>query len=161
MDHSGDIMENAVSFQSSLQRFDKKAGAFYMIVPDEVAIRFVSGRKPERVRCRLNDSVDFQCAIRPMSDGRFYINLATGIRQKAKIKLGDNLTALVVKDDSEYGRDMPEELTVLLEQDREGNQLFQQLPGSHQRGIIHYVASAKSVQVRIDRALKMINRLKV
>ncbi|TDE08389.1 YdeI/OmpD-associated family protein [Dyadobacter psychrotolerans] len=154
-------MENAVSFHSVLERFAKKGGEFYMIVPDEVARQFVTGRKPGRVRCRLNDQIDFQCAIRPMATGAFYINLANEIRKKAKIVLSDKLSATVVKDDSEYGRDMPIELTELLEQDPEGFELFQNLLASHQRGIIHYVDSAKSVQLRIDRAVKMINRLKI
>ena len=154
-------MQNPVSFNSHLERFDKKGGEFYMLVPDEVAMQFVTGRKPERVRCRLNNTVDFQCAIRPMANGSFYINLATDIRRKAGIVLGDKLSASVVKDDSEYGRDMPDELTELLAQDPLGNELFQKLLASHQRGIIHYVDSAKSVQVRVDRAVKMINRLKV
>ena len=55
-------MENPVSFNSYLERFDKKGGEFYMIVPDEVAMQFVTGRKPERMRCRLNNTVDFQFA---------------------------------------------------------------------------------------------------
>ena len=132
-----------------------------MLVPDEIAMQFVTGRKPVRIRCRLNDSVNFQCAIRPMGGGGFYINVGTPIRQEAKIVFGQKLFVAIQKDDSEYGRDLPEELQELLAMDDEGNRLFQALLPSHQRGIIHYVAGAKSIQVRIDRAIMMINRLKV
>ncbi|MCF0062704.1 YdeI/OmpD-associated family protein [Dyadobacter chenwenxiniae] len=154
-------MEDVVRFESTLDRLPGKGGEFYMIVPDEVAMQFVQGRKPARVRCLLNDKVDFQCAIRPKGGGGFYINIGTPLRQEGKFVLGQKLHAEIRKDESEFGRDMPEELYELLEMDEEGKRLFHESLPSRQRGIIYYVAGAKSVQVRVDRAIMMINRLKV
>lgn len=154
-------MENVVRFESILDRLPRKGGEFYMLVPDEVAMQFVEGRKPARVRCLLNGKVDFQCAIRPKGGGGFYINIGTPLRQEGKFILGQKLHAEVRKDESEFGRDVPEELQELLEMDEEGKRLFYDSLPSHQRAIIYYVAGAKSVQVRIDRAIMMINRLKV
>ncbi|MCF0042043.1 YdeI/OmpD-associated family protein [Dyadobacter fanqingshengii] len=154
-------MEDVVRFESTLDRLPRKGGEFYMIVPDEVAVQFVEGRKPARVRCLLNDKVDFQCAIRPKGEGGFYINIGTPLRQEGKFVLGQKLHVQIRKDESEFGRDMPEELQELLELDEEGKRLFYESLPSHQRAIIYYVAGAKSVQVRIDRAIMMINRLKV
>ncbi|MCF2504712.1 DUF1905 domain-containing protein [Dyadobacter sp. CY107] len=154
-------MEDVVRFESILDRLPRKGGEFYMIVPDEIAMQFVEGRKPARVRCLLNDKVDFQCAIRPKGGGGFYINIGTPLRQEGKFVLGQKLHAQIRKDESEFGRDVPEELQELLELDEEGKRLFYESLPSHQRAIIYYVAGAKSVQVRIDRAIMMINRLKV
>ena len=131
-----------------------------MMVPDEVAERFVQGRKPARVRCVINGAVHFQCAIRPKGGGGFYINVATPLRQQGKFVLGQKLYATVRKDDSEYGRDMPEELQELLAQDEDAKRLFENAKPVNQRAVIHYIASAKSVQVRIDRAIMMTDRLK-
>ncbi|WP_031529921.1 YdeI/OmpD-associated family protein [Dyadobacter crusticola] len=153
-------MPDFVHFESVLDRLPKKGGEFYMIVPDEVALQFVEGRKPARIRCLLNGQIEFQCAVRPKGGGGFYINIGTPIRQEAKLQLGQPLFAKIWKDESEFGRDIPEELAELLEMDPEGKKAFyDQLP-SHQRGMIYYIAGAKSMQVRIDRAIKMINRLK-
>jgi hypothetical protein len=154
-------LEEPVHFESQLERLPKKGGEFYMVVPDEIASLFIEGRRPARVRCRLNDRFDFQCAIRPRGGGGFYINVASQIRQAGRFALGQKLVAVIQKDDSEYGRDMPEELTELLEMDDEGSRLFQALLPSYQRNIIHYVSGARSVQIRIDRAIMMINRLKM
>lgn len=162
-DHFGNketTLAQVIHFESRIERFDRKGGEYFMVVPDEVAAIFVSGRKPERIRCRINDQVDFQCAIRPRAAAGFYINVATAIRQAGRLVLGQTVKVAVQKDDSIYGRDMPEELTELLSQDDEGNRLFHEILPSKQRGIIHYIASAKSVQVRVDRAVMMINRLK-
>lgn len=154
-------MTEAVHFDSLLERFPDKGGYYYMAVPDEVAGQFVEGRKPVRIVCVLNAHTEFQCAIRPKGDGSFYINVATVLRTRARIRLGDKIHASIRKDESTYGRDMPEELTELLAIDEEGNKLFHALVPSHQRGIIHYIASSSVVQTRIDRAIKMIDRLKV
>ena len=153
-------MDNEVYFEATLDRLPKKGGEFYIMVPDEIAAVFVEGRKPARVRCLLNGAVDFQCAIRPKGGGGFYINIGTPIRQEGKFVLGQKLSAQLREDDSEFGRDVPEELQELLEIDEEGKRLFYESLPSHQRGIIYYVAGAKSVQVRVDRAIMMINRLK-
>ncbi|OJV15897.1 MAG: hypothetical protein BGO21_30460 [Dyadobacter sp. 50-39] len=153
-------MEEKVHFETILERLPKKGGEFYMMVPDEVAERFVQGRKPARVRCAINGIVHFQCAIRPKGGGGFYINVATPLRQQGKFVLGQKLQATVRKDDSEYGRDMPEELQELLAQDEDAKRLFENAKPVNQRAIIHYIASAKSVQVRIDRAIMMTDRLK-
>ena len=154
-------MEHVIHFESRLDRLPKKGGEFYIIVPDEIAAQFVEGRKPARVRCVINNNVDFQCAIRPRGGGGFYINIGTPLRQQGKFVLGQILHAEIRKDESEFGRDMPEELRELLEMDEEGKRLFYDSLPNHQRGIIYYVAGAKSVQLRIDRAIMMINRMKV
>ncbi len=153
-------MEDQVYFDSILTRFEKANREYYIAVPDEVAAIFVTGRKPVRMRCIINDTVKFQCAIRPIAYGGFYINVSASLRQEGQLVLGQKVSVAVIKDDSEYGRDIPEELLELLSQDEEGRRCFENILPSNQRGIIHYVASAKSVQVRVDRALKMINRLK-
>lgn len=153
-------MEDEIHFESFLERLPKKGGEFYMMVPDDVAAQFVEGRKPARVRCVLNGHVNFQCAIRPKGGGGFYINVGTPLRQEGKLVLGQKLHAAIRKDDSEYGRDMPEELQELLMQDEEANRLFESAKPVNQRAIIYYVAGAKSIQVRIDRAIVMVDRLK-
>jgi hypothetical protein len=153
-------LEESVTFETVVDRFKEKGGAYYIAVPDEVAALFVTGRKPERVRCTLNGMVTFQCALRPVANAGFYINAATPIRKQAHVVLGQKVYVSIQKDNSTYGRDMPEELNELLLQDEEGNKLFHRIIPSKQRGIIHYIASARSAQVRVDRAVMMINRLK-
>ena len=154
-------MADSVQFESILERMPGKGGLFYMPVPQEAALQFMPDRKPVRVVCMLNNSVEFQCAIRPKGDGGFFINVGPSIRAEAKLALGCKLFVKIWPDESTYGRDLPEELSELLAIDPEGNRLFHQLLPGLQRGIIHYVASSRIVQTRIDRAIKMIDRLKI
>ncbi len=148
-----------VHFTAILDRFPGKGGLYYIDVPDSVAKKFTS-TKPVRMLCTLDDKVEFHCAIRPKGGGAFYINVAATLRAKAKLNLEQKIAVSVRPDKSEYGRKMPKELKELMGQDEKGNKLFHELIPSKQRGIIHYVDSAKSIGKRIERALMMINRLK-
>lgn len=76
-------MEDFVHFESQLDRFPKKGGEFFMLVRDEIAIQFVTGRKPERIRCTINGTVNFQRTIRPKEGGE----ISMGIRFIAKSRL--------------------------------------------------------------------------
>ncbi|GAB3274579.1 hypothetical protein GCM10027347_47560 [Larkinella harenae] len=149
-----------VHFEAVLERFEQRDRTHYIDVPDEVVRQFMQ-TKPVRMMCLLNDSIEFHCALRPKGDGSFFISIGTPIRQQGKLRLGDTLRAAIWKDESEYGRKMPEELTELFAIDEEGSRLFHALTPNQQRGIIYYVDGAKTPQVRVDRAIMMINRLKV
>lgn len=151
--------KSSVSFTAVLDRFLGKGGMHYIDVPDAVAKQFTT-TKAVRMLCLLNNVLVFHCAIRPKGGGAFYINIGTPIRAKAKLKLGQKITAAVRPDESEYGREMPQELKELLAQDEEGNQRFNALNPCKQRGIIYYVDGAKSLDKRIERATMMITRLK-
>lgn len=56
---------------------------------------------------------------------------------------------------------MPEELEALLEQDELGKIRFDKLTKGKQRNMIYYVSQPKSEQVRIDRAITLIEKLKI
>ena len=70
-------------------------------------------------------------------------------------------TVELVPDESEFGMPVPEELDELFAQDEEGFRRFCGLSPGKQRNIIHFVSSVKNSQSRIDRALKLINNLKL
>jgi uncharacterized protein YdeI (YjbR/CyaY-like superfamily) len=76
------------------------------------------------------------------------------------VKNKDIVEVELKKDSSKYGMEVPEELKELLLQDSEGNRRFNLLPPGKQRYIIYYVAGVKSTQLRINRAIRLIENLK-
>lgn len=150
---------DAVRFDAVIERFTNAIGAHYIGVPDEVVQQFTQ-KSAVRVMCLLNGTVEFHCALRPKGDGSFMISIGTPIRQQLKVRMGDSVKAVIWKDESEYGRKMPEELQELLAIDEEGNRHFQALTPGKQRSIMYYIDGARNVQVRVDRAIMMIDRLK-
>jgi uncharacterized protein YdeI (YjbR/CyaY-like superfamily) len=76
------------------------------------------------------------------------------------LRMGEEATVALEPDHSTYGAEVPEELTELLRQDEEGHERFHVLSPGKQRYIIHYVGAVKSSQLRIDRAIRLIENLK-
>ena len=159
-----------VKFDAVIERLPKKGSMHVINVPESVYSKF-SDRKTVRIFCTLSPlslergaggegEIKYACALRPNGEGGFFINVATPILNKAKLKVGQKIKVSIKKDDTEYGHTVPEELTELLAQDKEGKQYWDQVPNSAQRSMIYYIAQAKSIEKRIERSLLFINRLK-
>lgn len=105
--------------------------------------------------------ITWPCAIMPINKGDGYIIVNKTNAKKLAIRDGDTLNFELDEDSSEYGMPMPEELQVLLDQDEYGKQRFDELTKGKQRNIIYFVSQSKSSQVRIDRAIQLIEKLKL
>ena len=63
-------------------------------------------------------------------------------------------------DNTDYQFAIPQELEEVLNTDDEANQIFNSLTEGNQRGLMYLVSQVKSVDKRIERALKISERLK-
>lgn len=113
-----------------------------------------------RLLCSVNGFPEFHCGLVAHGDGCGYISINKKRMKDFNIDLGDEVSLELRHDGSKYGMEMPEELEALLEQDHQGALLFEALSDGKKRYIIHYVASVKSSQLKIDRAIMLINNLK-
>lgn len=114
----------------------------------------------QRVLCSINSNEFFQAGMMALGQGRAYITINNKRMKLYKIKNGDAIDVALKKDTSEFGVPMPDELKEVLLQDDDGNKRFELLAKSKQRYIINYVNTVKSPQLRIERAIKLINNLK-
>ena len=115
--------------------------------------------KMSRILCEIN-GFEFPCALRPSEGGDFYISLSREKSKKSKVIEGSQLRATLRMDESEFGFPMPEELTEVLSQDPEGKIVFDAMKPGHRRGYLHYISSAKSVEVRIKRSFQIVEKVK-
>jgi hypothetical protein len=152
-------INSEISFISEIQRFEGIRG-HYISIPTEYT-PLLSKAENLRLTCSINQGEPFHCSPRPKGDGTLYISLGAEVRRKGKLAAGVKVTAVLHRDESVYGRPMPEELRELLEIDPEGKRLFHQLNPGGQRGILYYIQQSPKTQTRIDRAIKMIDRLKI
>ena len=140
-----------------LEKFD--SGMHYIMLDEKTVQQFTTGGN-YRVICRLNDQVDIHCAILPKKEGGHFITIGSTICKKLKIKEGSRLTAKFLVDDSTYQFEMPEELKEVLNLDIEADKIFHSLSEGNQRGLIYLVLQVKTIDKRIERALKIVDRLK-
>lgn len=148
-----------IEFTAILDNFNSKLWGHHLTVPAAIAQIFLDeGRR--RVVCRLNDTVEFQCALMPKGDGNCFININKKLRDKLGLKLGMPVHASLRPDESEYGLPMPEELQELLRQDEAGDALFHALTPGKQRSLLYIAGSPKTSDTRLRRALAIVEHLK-
>jgi hypothetical protein len=140
-----------------LERFDN--GMHYILL-DKKTSSALSKYKSKRVICELNNELSFHCAIMPKKEGGYYINIGAAICKKLKIGKGSRVTATFSEDHSTYQFEFPEEFQEVLQSDPDAEKIFHSLTMGNQRGLIYLVTQVKSVDKRIERSLKIADRIK-
>lgn len=150
---------NDIAFTAVLVRSENKLWGCHFEVPAGI-VRQLSDGGSRRVRCRLNDQAEYQCAMLPHGNGTFVITVNKTLRDKLGLTYGSEVRAALRKDDSRYGLPMPEEFSELLAQDREGSKLFHALTPGKQRTLLYIVNGPKQQDKRIAHSLVVIRHLK-
>lgn len=140
-----------------LKKFD--SGMHYIML-DTKTVSTLTKDNNKRAVCRLNDQVEFHCAIMPKKEGGHFINIGLTICKKLKIEEGSRVSASFSFDKTQYQFEMPEELREVLETDQEAHKIFHSLTEGNQRGLIYLVTQVKSSDKKIERAFKIVERIK-
>ncbi len=148
-----------MEFTARLENFNSRLWTFHIKVPKLVATHFME-QGDKRVVATLNDILTFQCAIMPAGDGVYFINVNKKIRDQLKLKEGSKIKVQLKKDESDYGLPFPDELKELLNQDEAGYRLFHALTPGKQRNMIYAASQVKNTDLRIHRALVILEHLK-
>lgn len=125
-------------------------------IPVSIIRKLPTGRV--RVEGTLNQ-IPFNLAIQSKKNGPKYLSVSQAMRKSANVKPGDQVKVsfILVNPDK---LDLPEEMEAVLAQDDEGAKKWNRLTVGLQRSLVHYINSAKNVDVRIERALFLINKVK-
>ena len=146
-----------ISFTSYLD-YLPKLKLTHITVPADIVDKV--GGIGTRLMVSINGNEPFHGGMVAKGEGTAYITVNKARQKKWGLNENEELTITIELDHSKYGVPVPEEFEALLEQDREGAKLFEQLNPSQQRYIINYVNGVKSSQKKIDRAILLINNLK-
>ena len=145
-----------VRFNAFVDNFDPKGAYHFINVPDEIALS-LTDKFPFRAVCTIRNHT-FHCGIVKHGIDGFVIQMGKQTMKKAQIIKGESIEIKLIRDTSEYGYEMPEEMRELLLQDEEGNKNWEALNPGTKRSILYYVCGAKSSEVRIKRAMQMLER---
>lgn len=114
----------------------------------------------KRIRCTINQSYTFQCALIHLGNGDYFVNIIKEIRSKLNIDKGDSIEVEIEKDESEYGLPLPDELKAAWDLDADACTVFHSLTKGKQRALIYIIAKLKSSEKRIQKYLVMLEYLK-
>lgn len=150
----------SIQFDTTIRNFSGDMLTIYFVVPEEL-VKTLTKDGANRFICTINGMYEHPCALHRSDDIGHYIYLSKRVRKELEVEPGDTLHCEIREDTSEYGMPMPEELSELFEIDPEGKRAFDTLTPGRQRGLIHYIGSAKRVDTRIQRALTIVDNLKL
>lgn len=150
---------SVISYATTIRRLEHLVGMHYLEVPREV-VQQLGGKFNFRVQCTVNGVLTFQGGLVALGQGDAYISINNKRLKQLGVKHGDKVMVALEEDKSQYGMPVPEELAELLQQDDVGRERFDLLTPGRQRYIIHYVSAVKSSQLRVDRAILLIENLK-
>jgi Domain of unknown function (DUF1905)/Bacteriocin-protection, YdeI or OmpD-Associated len=146
-------------FEGQLTLLSTQVWGCGIFIPIEISTSLIEqGHK--RVVCTLNNVSTYQCALMPRGDHEYFINVNKELQRKLKINPGDTLSIDLKPDTSEYGLPMPEELGELLKQDADGDSVFHGLTLGKQRTLLHLIGKPKSSEIRLRKAITIIEYLK-
>jgi bifunctional DNA-binding transcriptional regulator/antitoxin component of YhaV-PrlF toxin-antitoxin module len=115
----------------------------------------------KRVLCIINKTITLHAAIIRTKEGMHYIMIASKYLKQLKIKPGSMVDAVIKKDESELQFHIPEEFNEVFATDPEAEKIFNTLTDGNKRGLISLVNMVKSSDKKIERALKIAERLKL
>ncbi len=148
-----------VQYKTRIGLLSHLINTHYIDVPHEM-VQGLGGKINQRVWCTLNKLITFQAGLVALGKGCAYVSINNQRMKASGLKLGDEVEVTLKKDESKYGVEVPIEFTEVLQQDVEGERKFSQLSLSKQRYILQKIISIKSSQLRIDKAIKIIDMLK-
>ena len=148
-----------VIFETQISLLLHLIGMRYLYI-SPARVQALGGKFSMRLLCTVNSQITFQCGLVSLGEGAAYISINQKRMKQLGVEVGDTVTVKLEKDESEYGVEVPEELTELFAQDDEGFERFKFLPAGKQRYILNHVSSVKDSQKRIERAVLLITNLK-
>ena len=148
-----------MTFNAKIHKIDSNVWTYVIHVPIDISDKIIA-QKTKRVVCDINKLFSIQCALMPYGDGTYFINMNKEIRTKIAKSGLEELTISLSVDDSEYGMPFPEEFKELLELDNEGSEHFHNLTKGKQRNLIHLIGKPKSSDIRIRKAITVVDYLK-
>jgi Bacteriocin-protection, YdeI or OmpD-Associated/Domain of unknown function (DUF1905) len=138
----------------------KFSNGMHYILPDVKIVSRLTKNGNKRAICKLNDTVEFHCAFMSKKEGGHFIIIGSALCKKLKIKPGSEVTAAFSADEREYQFEMPEELKEVLDTDPAAHKIFHSLTKGNQRGLMYLVTLVKSSDKKIERALKIAEKIK-
>ena len=146
-------------FVATLFKMSSTVWSIGFMVPNEVVAKYKGGGT-KRVVCTLNETETYQCALMPNGNDEYFINVNAELQKKLGLKPGDEVGVAVKPDESKYGLPMPEELQAIFDIDPDGDRIFHDLTPGKQRTLLHLVGKPKSGEVRIKKAMVIVDYLK-
>ena len=145
------------SFTGILEDSNSNLWGNHIKVPEDV-VAYFKEKKVKRLLCTLDKIETIHCAIMGSAEGP-YILINKELKKKLIKDLGHKIQVKLKPDNSKYGMPMSEELEQCLAEDKTVLNYFENLTTGKQRNLIHMVNKIKNPDIKIRRALSIVEHL--
>ena len=139
-----------------LEKYEGKGGWTYIAIPFERE-EGAKGFRWVKVTGTIDDLEIKDHRLMPMGGERLFFPVKAQIRNEIGKKAGDWVDLILYKDDEPMA--IPNEITECLEDEPRAHEAFLSFSESERKYYIDWVYSAKKEETKIERIVKMIDRL--
>ncbi|MGB3464478.1 MAG: YdeI/OmpD-associated family protein [Cyclobacteriaceae bacterium] len=148
-----------MTIKAILSDFNSTLWGHHFIIPREVT-EILTKDGNRRIIATINNKEVLRSSLIPVNSVESFILINKKVRNGLGLSTGMEATIYLEKDLSTYGMDMPDELSILLEQEDEAAGHFEKLTPGKQRSLIYIVNKVKNSNSRLNKALAIIHHLK-
>jgi len=138
-------------FHQPIQQLEKRKGGYFYFKIDASVVNQFEKKRATRLKCIINDLVEFSCGLNHYGDGNFFIIVATKHLKKLKKELGDNVDFEIYEDPNPLGVEVPEVLEVLLVQDEQLKAIYEKLTDGKKRSLIFSINKVKNIDLQVEK----------
>jgi len=129
-----------------------------ILIPAEIFVDFESAGV-KRIICTINGKRKLHAAFHK-KEGETFVMLGKQMAKDFGLLPGDEIDVTFEADTTRYQMAVSEEFLEVLATDVEGEKLFHQLTSGKQRSLLHAINMVKSSNLRIEKALRLMENLR-
>jgi len=114
----------------------------------------------QRFEVTINDKIKWKGGTTALGNDSAYIAFSKARMKEINVQPNDEVDVILTRDTSEYGFDVPEEFSEVLEQDNEAKSRFESLTMGKRRATIYLILQVKSSTKKIEKSLSIMENLK-
>ncbi len=146
------------TFIGILEKNNNVLYSSHIIVPPKI-VKELKSKKIKRFICNLDQKSEIHAGLIPNGKGAYFIKINKELRVKHQLNFGDAIPIVLSEDTSEYGIELPEEMSELFIQDPVGDRHFHALTPGKQRSLLYLVNKLKSPEKRLQKAVIIMEHL--
>ncbi|MDR6157088.1 MULTISPECIES: YdeI/OmpD-associated family protein [Chryseobacterium] len=140
-----------------VEQLEKIKGGYFFLKINAETVNRLKYKNKTRLICKLDHKVSFQCGLNHYGDGNFFIIISSRNMKLINRKSGDKIYFEITEDPNPLGAEIPETVSILLEQDDALKEKFNELTDGKKRSILIQINKIKDLDKQVSKTIALIN----
>lgn len=140
-----------------VEQLEKIKGGYFFLKVNAETVNRLKYKNKTRLICKLDHKVSFQCGLNHYGDGNFFIIISSRNMKLINRKSGDKIYFEITEDPNPLGAEIPETVSILLEQDDALKEKFNELTDGKKRSILIQINKIKDLDKQVSKTIALIN----